>query len=93
MRSTVDETTGHETREADPACVALVPLTPSAGRTRIVRQMTRPDPTFVTHLIATAAHEPQTRNLRRAAASDALSAYTARPRPPASTGGRTRQVI
>jgi hypothetical protein len=94
MHNDTDEASGHEAAEADtPSCVALVPLTPAARPARMARQMTRPDPTFVAHLIATAAHAPQTRNLRRAAPSDALSAYTARPRPPASVGSRTRQVI
>jgi hypothetical protein len=58
---------------------------------RIARPITRPDPTFVTHLIATAEQVPQTRNLRRAAPSDASTAYAARPQ--AATGSRTRQVI
>ncbi len=55
--------------------------------------ITRPDPSFVAHLIATAAHVPQTRNLRRAAASDVHSAYTASMRPAIGAGCRTRQVV
>ena len=94
MHSDTDETAGHEISEPGrAACVALVPLAPAARRAQITRASTRPDPTFVAHLIATAAHLPQTRNLRRAAPSDALSAYTARPRPQAATGSRTRQVV
>ncbi|MBV9983613.1 hypothetical protein [Bradyrhizobium sp.] len=94
MRSDTDGTAGHETEDADtPACVDLVPLTPTDRRARIARQMTRPDPTFVAHLIATAAHLPQTRNLRRAAPSDAHSAYTAQDRPQPTVGCRTRQII
>jgi len=94
MRSTPDEMAETEVGGPDgPACVALVPLAPAARRARITRDLTRPDPTFVAHLIATAAHLPQTRVLRRAAPSDALSAYTAQPRPQAVTGSRTRQVV
>jgi hypothetical protein len=85
---------GHQIEEADrPACVDLVPLTPADRRTAIARRLTRPDPTFVAHLIATAAHLPQTRNLRRATPSDAHSAYTAQHRPQPAVGGRTQQVI
>ena len=94
MRSDTDDTAGHEVSEPErPSCVDLVPLAPAARRARITRATTRPDPTFVAHLIATAAHLPQTRNLRRAAPSDALSAYTAQPQPQATTGSRTRQMI
>jgi hypothetical protein len=93
MRSDRPDQAGeHDVSGADaPACLALVPVTPPARR--ITRGSARPDPIFVAHLIATAAQVPQTRNLRRAAPSDALSAYTAQPRPPATTGSRTRQVI
>jgi len=72
--------------------MALVPLArpfPFAPAGRI----TRPDPSFVAHLIATAAQVPQTRNLRRAAPSDAQSAYTASLRPISTAGCRTRQVV
>ena len=43
----------------------------------------RPDPSFVTQLIATAEQVPQTRTLRRATSADALSAYNAPARPSA----------
>ena len=60
-----------------PACVALVPVLPSVHRSRMPdRQMSRAD--FVTQLIATAEHVPQTRNLRRATPADAQAAYGAR---------------
>ena len=78
--------------EETPPGMALVPLarpirlTPTAP-------FSRPDPTFVAHLIATAAHVPQTRHLRRAAPSDAHSAYTASQRPVTAAGSRTRQVV
>ena len=94
MRNEMGDAAEHEVDgPATPDCVALVPLAPASRRTRITAALARPDPTFVTHLIATAAHLPQTRNLRRAAPADALSAYTARPRPQATTASRTRQVV
>ena len=94
MRSDMDRMAGHETEEADtPACVDLVPLTPTDRRAPIARQVARPDPSFVAQLIATAAHLPQTRNLRRAAPSDAHSAYTAQHSPQPAIGCRTRQII
>jgi hypothetical protein len=89
-----DQIAKHEVGGADaPACVALVALAQPSRRAQIARLTARPDPTFVTHLIATAEQAPQTRNLRRAAPSDALSAYSAQPRPQAAKGSRTRQVI
>ena len=74
-----------------PPGVALVPVAQPIDVTRSGR-ITRPDPSFVAHLIATAAQVPQTRYLRRAAPSDAQSAYTASLRPISKTGCRTRQV-
>jgi hypothetical protein len=53
----------------------------------------RPNPVFVTHLIATAAQVPQTRPWCRATAADAQSAYRTRPRPVQAAGIRTRQII
>ena len=94
MRSDTDGIAGYQTEEADaPACTTLVPLTVADRRARIARQVTRPDPSFVAQLIATAAHLPQTRTLRRAAPSDAHSAYTAQHRPQPAIGCRTRQTI
>lgn len=53
---------------------------------------TRHDAPFLTQLIATAEHEPQTRQLRRAASDTAVSAYRAAVKPPAAaTGHLTRQ--
>ena len=77
--------------DAKPPCVALVPMVPSAQRSRPSSQLPRPDAIFVTHLIATAEQVPQTRSLRRATAADALTAYGAHPVP--GTGIRTRQTI
>jgi hypothetical protein len=75
-----------------PACVALVPLARPAPQPPVAGRITRPDPSFVAQLIATAAHLPQTRHLRRAAPSDALCAYTAHLRAAPGAGCRTRQV-
>ena len=79
--------------EAKPACVALVPVTSSAQWSRAQSRLPRPNPVFVTHLIATAAQVPQTRPLCRATAADAQSAYRAHPRPAQAAGIRTRQII
>ena len=57
-----------EAAEAKPACVALVPVVAALRRPApITHGLTRPDASFVTHLIAMAEHSPQTRTLRRAA--------------------------
>ena len=75
-----------------PACVALVPVTPTVHWPRVPdRQMSRAD--FVTQLIATAEHVPQTRSLRRATPADAKAAYGARWHEAQSSGLRARQVI
>jgi hypothetical protein len=80
--------------DAGPACVALVPIVQSARWPRAPsQQLSRPNSIFVTHLIATAAHAPQTRSLRRATAADAQTAYGASQRPIERAGVRTRQVI
>ena len=55
---------------------ALVPLTVSAEPAVAPASCFRPDARFVVHLLATAIHEPQTRALRRAAPSDAVSTYS-----------------
>ena len=79
--------------EAKPACVALVPVTSSVQWSQAPGRLPRPNPVFVTHLIATAAQVPQTRPLCRATAADAQSAYRAHPRPVQAAGIRTRQII
>jgi hypothetical protein len=76
-----------------PACVALVPMVSSAQWSRPSQQSSRPDSTFLTHLIATAAQDPQTRTLRRASPADAQTAYRANARGVQSAGIRTRQTI
>jgi hypothetical protein len=75
-----------------PPCVALVPLAQEL-RLRSKLPLPRPNPSFVTQLIATAEQVPQTRLLRRAAPADALSAYGAQRRESADAGRSTRQII
>ncbi len=80
--------------DAKSACVALVPVAQPAPWTRTASpRLTRPDSIFITHLIATAEQVPQTRNLRRATAADAQTAYGANQRPVRRAGIRTRQII
>jgi hypothetical protein len=72
--------------------MALVPVVPALHWSRVPDQMTsRAD--FVTQLIATAEHLPQTRSLRRATPADAQAAYGAQRRPLHAAGIRTRQTI
>ena len=65
--------------DVETPCVALVPVTPTVYQAPKLA-LTRPNANFVTQLIATAEQLPQTRNLRRAAPADALSAYSAHQR-------------
>ncbi|HEV7600193.1 MAG TPA: hypothetical protein VGO49_08025 [Bradyrhizobium sp.] len=61
---------------AKTASVALVPVVAAARRlTPAAHGLARPDPSFVTHLIAMAELSPQTRTLRRAAPEDVQAAY------------------
>jgi hypothetical protein len=73
-------------------CVALVPVVQTVRWSGVPdSRLSRAD--FLTQLIATAEHVPQTRGLRRGTPADAKSAYSAkRPQTP-SAGLRTRQVI
>jgi hypothetical protein len=65
-----------EVSRVSPASVALVPLVATPRQLAPVAQrLTRPDPSFVAHLIATAEQSPQTRLLRRAAPEDVQAAY------------------
>jgi hypothetical protein len=76
------------------ACVALVPVVAIASRPRNPEQrLSRAD--FVTQLIATAEHVPQTRALRRGTSADAKAAYGAswREAPVQRAGIRTRQIV
>ncbi|WP_291691419.1 hypothetical protein [Bradyrhizobium sp.] len=67
---------------------------PLAVRTQCasLAPLSRPDPTFVAQLIATAEQLPQTRVYRRAAPADALSAYGAGQRKAPRSGLRMRQI-
>jgi hypothetical protein len=81
-------------RSDDDGCghegTALVPLVPTLEWARKA-QPPRPNPSFVTQLIANAEHVPQASRLRRASSADARLAYS---RGPAlqSVTARTRQV-
>jgi hypothetical protein len=82
------------TAEANPPCVALVPVTETAQWAKPpIRPLPRPNSIFVTHLIATVEQDPQTRSLRRASASDANAAYTSSRTRITSTGLKARQVV
>jgi hypothetical protein len=78
--------------DAKPACVALVPLI-QATQWSASHRMPQPNSIFVTQLIATAEQVPQTRNLRRATAFDALSAYRTNQHWVEGAGIRPRQII
>ncbi|MCP3370284.1 hypothetical protein [Bradyrhizobium cajani] len=69
---------------------ALVPLVPTLGWIHKTSRP-RPDPSFVTQLIANAEHLPQASRLRRASCEDAQMAYGSK-RPLPSVSARTRQV-
>jgi hypothetical protein len=73
-------------------CVALVPVTQSVQWSR-KSATARPDPSFLTHLIATADQAPQTLSVRRASIEDAQMAYGSHPQERRSVARRTRQVI
>jgi hypothetical protein len=80
---------------AKSACVALVPIVAALRRPApIAHGLTRPDASFVTHLIAMAEHSPQTRLLRRAAPEQVQAAYqsVANQNQPPTPGVRMRQV-
>jgi hypothetical protein len=74
------------------ASFALVPLSARVDR-EPASLRTRPDPSFVTQLIATAEQAPQTRNLRRGSYADAQAAYEPHSCERRSVTRRTRQVI
>jgi hypothetical protein len=64
-----------EVSRVTPASVALVPVVATPQRLAPAQGLTRPDPSFVAHLIAMAEQSPQTRLLRRAAPEDVQAAY------------------
>jgi hypothetical protein len=78
--------------DLEPTCVALVPVAQELTWARKM-PLPRPDPSFVTQLIATAEQVPQTRTLRRASTADALSAYDTHRDHVREAGLCTRQVV
>jgi hypothetical protein len=78
--------------EVTPVSTQLVPI---AGEIRWLPKIppTRPDPSFVTQLIATAEQAPQTRVLRRGSCADAQAAYGPHLSERRSVTRRTRQII
>jgi hypothetical protein len=74
----------------EPVCAELVPVAQFVPWPS--RPAPRPDPTFVTQLIATAEQAPQTRSLRRASLADAQTAYGASQIRCGLPGFRTRQT-
>jgi hypothetical protein len=86
---------GGDAAGARPACVALVPVVAALRRPApIAHGLTRPNASFVAHLIAMAERSPQTRLLRRAAPAHAQAAYrsVANQNQPPTPGVRMRQV-
>jgi hypothetical protein len=79
--------------ETKPACVALVPVIPSAQWSKSSGRQWSPNSIFVTQLIATADAAPQARGLRRATLADARTAYNASQSQSRWAGSRTRQTI
>lgn len=57
------------------ASMALVPVAPVTRTSAPTSIGTRPDPSFVAQLIATAEQDPQTRVLRRAPVADVDAVY------------------
>ena len=80
------------TAEANPPCVALVPVTETTHWSNPIRPLPRPNSNFVTQLIATVEQAPQTRTLRRATVSDARAAYTANWHSTGGAGLKARQI-
>lgn len=79
--------------ETKPACVALVPVIPSAQWSKSSGRQWSPNSIFVTQLIATADTAPQARGLRRATIADARTAYNASLSQVRRAGSRTRQTV
>lgn len=80
--------------DAQPACVALVPMVQSTQWSRATGpQLSTPNSIFVTHLIATAERVPQVLSLRCATVADAQSAYGTNRHQVPEPGIRTRLII
>ena len=78
--------------DVEPVCVALVPLAaPVQWLSKL--PLPRPDPIFITHLIASAERLPQAGSWRRATPADAQLAYAPSRHQHPGTGFQTRQVI
>jgi hypothetical protein len=77
MSGTEFERTEGATEAVDgkSACVELVPIAATLRWESANPCVPRPDPCFLTQLIATAEQAPQTRTLRRATLADAEAAY------------------
>jgi hypothetical protein len=78
--------------EIPAASVQLVPLSPRADF-QSKAPLNRPDAGFVTQLIATAEHMPQTCCLRRGSDADAQAAYGPHFCERRSVTRRTKQII
>jgi len=78
--------------EIPAASVQLVPLSPRAD-VPPKAPLIRPDASFVTQLIATAEHVPQTCCLRRGSDADAQAAYGPHVCERRSVTRRTKQII
>jgi hypothetical protein len=76
------------------ASVALVPVAPTLRAAPVSSSLSRPDPSFIAHLIAMAEQSPQTRVLRRAEIADVEAAYRAvgNQNATGSAIGRTRRM-
>ncbi|WP_050425849.1 hypothetical protein [Bradyrhizobium tropiciagri] len=83
---------GEFTDTAGVTSTALVPLTVTTHWAPKI-PLPHGDPSFLAHLIATAAHEPQTRGLRRGSLADAQTAYGPHIDERRSVARRTRQII
>jgi hypothetical protein len=78
MSAAIDQSGEEQTGDAaEPAsaCVALVPMAQRMEAPPSPERLARPDASFVTQLIATAEHAPQTCALRRASPEAAQAAY------------------
>lgn len=78
--------------ETSLTSAALVPVTPPDAVEKTA-SLGRPNPAFVTHLIAMAQQAPQTRTLRRASPEEAQALYRAQPASAAASGVRTSKII
>lgn len=91
--------TGHPEVVIDAEFVDIpnpsVELVPFSARPDVqpVTPVNRPDASFLTQLIATAEHVPQTCSLRRGSCADAQAAYGPRTGERRSVTRRTKQII